>query len=98
MYRTWVNLHYCRERRIRLSGPRLGRPSKVEQSVHKKIESQDSAERNAIEGKFGEGKRRYGLDRIRARLQNTSLTVISLQMLVMNLERWLRLSGSRTTY
>ena len=58
--------------------------------MHKQIERQDAAERNAIEGKFGEGKRRYGLDRIRARLENTSLTVISLQMLVMNLERWLR--------
>lgn len=58
--------------------------------MHKQMERQDSAERNAVEGKFGEGKRRYGLDRIRARLADTSLTVISLQMLVMNLERWLR--------
>jgi transposase, IS5 family len=90
LYRTRANLQYCRERGIRLSGPRLGRPSKAEQAMHKQVERQDSAERNAIEGKFGEGKRRYGLDRIRARLQNTSLTVISLQMLVMNLERWLR--------
>ena len=90
LYRTRVNLQYCRERGIRLSGPRLGRPSKAEQVMHKRVERQDSAERNAIEGKFGEGKRRYGLDRIRARLAGTSLTVISLQMLVMNLERWLR--------
>lgn len=90
LYRTWANLQYCRERGIRLSGPRLGRPSKAEQAMHKQMERQDSAERNAIEGKFGEGKRRYGLGRIRARLENTSLTVISLQMLVMNLERWLR--------
>ena len=90
LYRTRANLQYCRQRGIRLSGPRLGRPSKAEESMHKRVERQDSAERNAIEGKFGEGKRRYGLDRIRARLAGTSLTVISLQMLVMNLERWLR--------
>ncbi|WAH37510.1 IS5 family transposase [Alicyclobacillus dauci] len=90
LYRTRANLQYCRERGIRLSGPRLGRPSKAEHAMHKQMERQDSAERNAIEGKFGEGKRRYGLDRIRARLENTSLTVISLQILVMNLERWLR--------
>lgn len=57
LYRTRANLQYCRERGIRLSGPRLGRPSKAEQVMHKKMERQDSAERNAIEGKFGEGKR-----------------------------------------
>ncbi|MFD2368518.1 transposase, partial [Brevibacillus sp. GCM10020057] len=48
-------------------------------------------ERNAIEGKFGEGKRKYGLNRIRARLEQTSGAVIALQFLMMNLERRLRL-------
>ncbi|WDL97896.1 IS5 family transposase [Alicyclobacillus sp. ALC3] len=90
LYRNRANLQYCRDRGIRLSGPRLGRPAKAEEAAHKQVERQDSAERNAIEGKFGETKRRYGLDRIRARLAETSLTVISLRMLVMNLERWLR--------
>jgi transposase, IS5 family len=90
LYRTRANLQYCKEHGIRLSGPRLGRPAKAEQAEHKKIERQDSAERNGIEGKFGEAKRRYGLDRIRAKLAETSFTVIAMQMLVMNLERWLR--------
>ncbi|WP_201317978.1 transposase, partial [Paenibacillus sp. EPM92] len=53
-------------------------------------ERQDAAQRNAIEGKFGEGKRKLGLGRIRARGAETSLTVIALQFLVMNLERRLR--------
>ncbi|MNO15761.1 hypothetical protein D3C76_54300 [compost metagenome] len=39
---------------------------------------------------FGEVKRKYGLDRIRARLAQTSESVITLQLLVMNLERRLR--------
>jgi hypothetical protein len=43
-----------------------------------------------VEGKFGEGKRCSGLGRIRARLQTTSETVIGLQLLVMNLEKRLR--------
>ncbi|RJG23365.1 transposase [Paenibacillus thiaminolyticus] len=43
-----------------------------------------------MEGKFGEGKRSHGLGRIRARLQTTSETVIGLQLLVMNLEKRLR--------
>ncbi|MCD1261289.1 transposase, partial [Paenibacillus athensensis] len=51
----------------------------------------DAGGRNAIEGKFGEGKRKYGLNRIRARLEQTSGTVIAMQFLVMNLERRLRL-------
>ncbi|NLI71766.1 MAG: transposase, partial [Bacteroidales bacterium] len=58
--------------------------------LEKKIAHQDAIERNAIEGKFGEGKRKYGLGRISARLQTTSETVIALQFLVMNLEKVLR--------
>ncbi len=43
-----------------------------------------------MEGKFGEGKRFYGLGRILACLRETSETVIALQFLVMNLEKVLR--------
>jgi hypothetical protein len=91
IYRTRDNLRYCKEHGIRLSGPRLGRPSKKEQTEQKPKARQDAAERNAIEGKFGEGKRRYGLGLIRVRLQQTSETVIALQLLVMNLEKRLRI-------
>jgi len=90
LYRTRDNLRYCKEHRIRLSGPHLGRPSKKEQTEQKQQARQDAAERIAIEGKFGEGKRRYGLGLIRVRLQQTSETVIALQLLVMNLEKRLR--------
>ncbi|GER71201.1 hypothetical protein BpJC7_25040 [Weizmannia acidilactici] len=55
-----------------------------------RLVNQDASERNAVEGKFGEGKRKYGLDLIRARLQETSETVIALQFLIMNLGRKLR--------
>ncbi|WP_407945792.1 transposase [Paenibacillus puerhi] len=44
-----------------------------------------------MEGKFGEGKRKRGLGRNRARGAKTSLAVIAIQFLVMNLER--RLQG-----
>jgi hypothetical protein len=91
IYRTRDNLSYCKKHGIRLSGPRLGRPSKKEKIEQKIQARQDAAERNAIEGKFGEGKRRYGLGLIRVRLQQTSETVIALQLLVMNLEKRLRL-------
>lgn len=75
-----------------MSGPPLGRPSQqADAAAMKRMARQDAGERNAIEGKFGEGKRNYGLGRIRARLENTSKTVIALQLLVMNLDRRLRL-------
>jgi hypothetical protein len=92
IYRTRENLQYCKNLGIRLSGPKLGRPSKDKQesSIQKQIEYQDALDRNAVEGKFGEGKRAYGLGLIRARLQETSETVIALQFLIMNLEKILR--------
>lgn len=86
IYRNRENLRYCKERGIRLSGPSLGRPKKEEERDRNQAR-QDASARNAIEGK---GKRSYGLGRIRARLRETSETVIALQLLVMNLERKLR--------
>src|SRR5699024_5021321 len=75
-----------------LSGPKLGRPSKDEQinAAQKRVERQDASERNAIEGKFGEGKRRYGLGLISACLRQTSETAISLSLLLMNIGKILR--------
>lgn len=92
IYRTRENRAYCKQHGIRLSGPKLGRPSKDAEvnAIEKQIAYQDAVDRNPIEGKFGEGKRKYGLGRIFARLQETSETVISLQFLVMNLEKILR--------
>ncbi|MBE3570941.1 MAG: IS5 family transposase [Bacillales bacterium] len=90
IYRNRENLQYCKERGIRLSGPKLGRPSKEEDTAQRLLAKKDASERNAVEGKFGEGKRSYGLGLIRARLQDTSETVVCIQFLVMNLERKLR--------
>jgi IS5 family transposase len=89
IYRTRENLQFCKEHGIRLSGPRLGRPSTIH-GDEKRLELNDARERNAIEGKFGEGKRRYGLNRIMAKLKETAGSVIAMQFLVMNLEHRLR--------
>ena len=89
IYRTRENLQFCKTHHIRLSGPRLGRPEKLA-GQSRKIALQDNRERNAIEGKIGEGKRRYGLDLIKARLSETSGSVIAMQVLVMNLGKILR--------
>lgn len=89
-YRNRKNLAFCKKWNIRLSGPPLGRPPKLTDPSLKKQERQDASIRNAVEGKFGEGKTRYGLDRIMMRLQATSETTISIIFLCMNIKRRLR--------
>lgn len=93
IYRTRLNFLYCEGRGIRLSGPRLGRPptDEARQREQLRLERLDNRERNTVEGKFGEGKRRYGMDLIMAKLQNTAECVIWLQIMVMNMERRLRI-------
>jgi len=92
IYRNRDNRAYCKEHGIRISGPKLGRPpaKSLIKKAEKRIERQDARERNAVEGKFGEGKRKYGLARIFAKLKETSECMISMQFLVMNLEHKLR--------
>ena len=92
VFRTRANLRYCKERGIHLNGRPLGRPPKDRELYEEQIrlEREEAGERNAIEGKFGEGKRRYSLGRIMTRLQSTSETQIHLVFLVMNLQKILR--------
>ena len=45
----------------------------------------DARIRNCIEGKFGQAKRRFSLGRVMAKLPHTTLTVIAITFLVMNL-------------
>jgi hypothetical protein len=86
IYRNRDNRAFCKEHNIRMSGPSLGRPRAGE-----KKEKENVGLRNPIEGKFGEGKRRYGMARIMSRLVETSETTIGILILVMNLEKRLRL-------
>ncbi len=78
IYRNRENLRYCKGLGIRLTGPRLGRPTMdiAKQKAIKQIERQDSGTRNAVEGKFGKGKLAYGLNYIRGKLRETSETMI----------------------
>ena len=87
IYRTRANRAYCKAHGIRMSGPPLGRPPKHVSTEDRKQAAADEAIRNQVEGKFGQGKRRFGLGRIMAKLASTSAAQISLSFLVMNLER-----------
>ncbi|BCU09978.1 hypothetical protein MAN88_05420 [Microcystis aeruginosa] len=61
IYRTRENRAWCKERGIRISGPPLGRPAKNVSKEQKKQAADDERIRNCIEGKFGQGKRRFSL-------------------------------------
>ena len=92
IYRNRGNLVFCRDNHIRLSGPRLGRPLRdpARFRAQKNIERDDESCRVAVEGKFGEAKRTYTLDRVCTRLKETSETTIMLVIIVMNLMRMTR--------
>ena len=90
IYRTHANRAYCKQRNIRMSGPPLGRWPQHVSTEDKQQAAADEAIRNTVEGKFGQGKRRFGLARVMAKLASTSAAQISLSFLVMNLELALR--------
>ena len=90
IYRTKDNRAWCKERGIRISGAALGRPPLQASKEKKRQAKEDEKIRNAIEGKFGQGKRKFSLDRVMRKLANTSQTAIAITFLVMNLSTWLR--------
>ncbi|GAF83917.1 unnamed protein product [marine sediment metagenome] len=53
----------------------------------KRVVQQDEIGRIPIEDKFGQGKRRFSLARVMAKLTGTSETVIMVAFMVMNLEK-----------
>jgi len=89
-YRNRENIRFCKEHGIRLSGPRLGRPKASELAADLEQAYQDSCDRNEIEGRIGIGKRRYGLDLIYARLEQTGEIEAAMNILVMNVAHVIR--------
>ncbi len=90
IYPTRANRAFCKERGIRISAPPLGRPPESLQSDLIQQRREDERFRNAIEGKFGQAKRRFSLNRIMAKLYDTAESTIAITFLVMNLELLLR--------
>jgi hypothetical protein len=78
IYCTRVNRRMLKEKGIRLKAKPLGRPPAL--SIHV-----SPGERNPIEGKFGQAKTGYGLNRIKARLKETSESWIAGILLALNL-------------
>jgi len=81
IYCTRENRKWLKDKNIKLRAKPLGRPSsKGALSIPVR-----PGERNPIEGKFGQAKTAYGMNRIKARLNETSQSWIASIVLVLNL-------------
>jgi Transposase DDE domain len=67
--------------------PSCRRPVVQAQVAIRQQAQADARVRNQIEAKFGQGKRRFSLARVMAKLAPTAETSIAITFLVMNLER-----------
>jgi hypothetical protein len=86
IYGTRDNRSKLKTLGIRFIGKALGRPKAESLTPQAKRElKKEMAQRNQVEGKFGQAKNAYGLDRIPARLKATSESWIAAIFLVMNL-------------
>jgi hypothetical protein len=86
IYITRVNRKWCKENNIQLNGKPLGRPTEQTKERIKELKI-GVGERNCVEGKFGQGKRWYGMGNIHAKLNTTSESMIGAIVVVLNLIR-----------
>jgi len=86
IYGTRENRQWLKELGIRYSGKPLGRPSAKRQTQYwKRKQKIEQGIRNQAEGKFGQGKNGYNLNKVRARSAKTSESWIAAIFFVMNL-------------
>ena len=87
IYATRDNRNWLKERDIRITAPPLGRKKTKdpESYYQKRKRKKEAIERNHIEAKFGQGKNGYNLNKIRAKLKETSESWIACIFFVMNL-------------
>lgn len=96
-YLSQDNRRWCKKMGISLPGPRLGRPPKQTDPEEKRKQRAAGKERNEVEGRIGISKRRYGLDLIMCKLQQTSETEIMMQFLAMNADQIMRKQNKEET-
>ncbi|MCK5133686.1 MAG: IS5 family transposase [Candidatus Sabulitectum sp.] len=87
IYATRENRRWLKERNIRITASPLGRRKEKQQEAYyqKRKRRKEAAERNHIEGKFGQGKNGYNLNEIRAKLKDTSESWVACIFFIMNL-------------
>lgn len=95
IYLTRENRKILDEYGIKYYGATLGRPSKnkKENAAKRYKNRKNAAQRNPVEGIFGQGKRGYDLNDIKARRKDTSESMVFAIVFVMNLVALLKLAG-----
>ena len=89
IYGTRENRQWLKELNIRYSGKPLGKPCAKHQTPYwKRKQKKEQGIRNQVEGKFGQGKNGYNLNKIRARAARTSESWIACIFFVMNLVKF----------
>lgn len=89
IYGTRENRYWLKKLGIRYSGKPLGRPPVKSQTPYSKRKQKvEQGIRNQVEGKFGQGKNGYNLNKIRARAPRTSESWIAAIFFVMNLVKF----------
>ncbi len=90
IYATRKNREFLKSLGIRITAKPLGRPSneRMEETVYQRRKRKaEFNERNHVEGKFGQAKRGYNMNNIRAKRQDTSESWVSCIFFVLNLLR-----------
>ena len=87
IYRTKANIAFCNTNGIRISGPKLGRPTKDDAKLRKerKVAAVDNTDRIEVERYFSTAKRRNGMGVIKRKREDTSLSTIAMSILVTNI-------------
>jgi hypothetical protein len=89
IYWTRENRKWLKDKGINIGGVPMGRKA-GQTKYEKERDRKKNNQRSEIEGKFGEAKNRYGLDRLYTRLPETSQAEISLIFLAVNLVKLIR--------
>jgi len=92
IYGTNANRSWCAQRNIRMTVTSKGKPKQLSPYQKKKMKK-EHAERNAIEGKIGQAKQGYQLNKIKAKLRGTSEAWIGITLFVTNLVQFAQLNG-----
>ena len=90
IYATKENRAFLKSLGIRITAKPLGRPSKQrkeETAYQRRKRKTEFNERNHVEGKFGQAKRGYNMNNIRAKRLDTSQSWVSCIIFVLNLLR-----------
>ena len=90
IYKTKANRIFCKKNGIRFLGNKTYKEPVLKDKKAKKAYVRDLKARQAVEGKIGNGKRKYSLGLIMTKLKNTSETSISLELMMLNIDKLLK--------